>query len=177
MGDSRHILDRWDSWLVRHMVQCSEPNHRVERTGGSLHAPSSSWARFPLPPVAHAGVGQNPRTHDMSLITYPGIRGSLRIVATGPNDESERIYIEGDVAGLRSLAALITKLAEVDQATLNSLPSKGASEHIHVKRARWLTPDSAPEVVISRLDDKNGEFDETFVPRRTPPRGDIIHRW
>ena len=32
------------------------PNHCVERTGGSLHARRNSRVRFPLPPVAHAGV-------------------------------------------------------------------------------------------------------------------------
>ncbi len=38
------------------MTELCVPNHCVERTGGSLHARFSTSVRFPLPPVAHAGV-------------------------------------------------------------------------------------------------------------------------
>ena len=101
----------------------------------------------------------------------------MRVTVSKHSDESGRIYVEGDPIGLRSLAALIKRLADVDQKSLPTLPDTGASEHIHLKRATWLTPQSAIEVVVSRLDDKHGSFDETFVPRRSPPKGDITHLW
>jgi hypothetical protein len=111
------------------------------------------------------------------VIRYPGIRGQLRVATSSEPGEAGRIYIEGDAAGLRSLASLLTQLADLDQRTLPSLPDSGAAEHIHLDRAAWLTPQSAIEVVIGRLDDKHGSFDETFTPRSAPPMGDIEHRW
>jgi hypothetical protein len=113
----------------------------------------------------------------MTSITYPGIRGQLRVVASTDPDERGRIYIEGDPAGLKSLAALLIKLADVDQTELSSLQDHGASEHVHLQRSRWLTPQSDPELVVGRLDDKRGAFDETFTPRAVPPEGDLTHTW
>jgi hypothetical protein len=110
-------------------------------------------------------------------IKYPGIRGQLRVTVSKHPDEGGRIYIEGDPTGLRSLASLIKQLADVDLGSLSALPDTGASEHIHLKRAAWLTPQSAIEVVVGRLDQKHGSFDETFVPRRSLPKGDITHFW
>ena len=45
----------------------AEPNHCVERTGGSLHARFNSGARVPLPPVAHAGVRQQSLSNQPAL--------------------------------------------------------------------------------------------------------------
>jgi len=92
-------------------------------------------------------------------------------------DEDRRVYVEGDAAGLRSLAALLIQLADLDQSSLASLPGRGASEHVHLDRERWLTPQSVPELVVGRLEDKLGGFDVTFTPRATAAEGDIVHRW
>ena len=70
----------------------------------------------------------------MTSITYPGIRGHLHVAVSSDPDEDGRIYLEGDPTGLRSLAALLLRLAEVDQAALESLPERGASEHVHLGR-------------------------------------------
>lgn len=110
-------------------------------------------------------------------VTYPGIRGQLRITSSTRSGSECRIYIEGDPAGLRSLAALFTKLADVDQTSLPALPNRGASEHVHLERSKYLTPQSVPHVVIGRLDDKTGAYDETFVPRDSEVLGDITHVW
>jgi hypothetical protein len=111
------------------------------------------------------------------IVRYPGIRGNLRILTSSCPEEEGRIYIEGDPEGLRSLAALLEQLAGVDQQTLPSLPESGAAEHVHLERRKWLTPQSAREVVVGRLDDKAGCLDVTFRPRKARPHGIIEHHW
>lgn len=113
----------------------------------------------------------------MTSIKYPGIRGQLRVLVSQEPGKEQRVYLEGDPDGLRTLGALLLTLAELDQRALHSLPETGASEHVHLRRSDWLTSQSTDEVVIGRLDDKKGGFDETFEARRQPSNPEIVHEW
>lgn len=108
-------------------------------------------------------------------IQFPLIEGNLSVIVSQAAD-NENVYLRGDPAGLLSLAKILTSLAEVDQSKLPGLPSAGASEHIHLEANLDLSADSKP-LVIGRLDDKNGGFDETFQPRRTKRKTPIVNRW
>jgi hypothetical protein len=108
-------------------------------------------------------------------VIYSPLEGNLQVIA-GCEDETGTIYIAGDPKGLKSLARLLIELAEVDQTQLPSLPEMGASEHIHLQPDTHLGKGSLP-LVVSRLDDKNGKFDETFQKATKPSASPFIHLW
>lgn len=97
-------------------------------------------------------------------IKYPCIRGNTQAIAHS-EDGITTIYLSGDRDGLLSLSKIMKKLADVDQTKLEKLPDHFASEHIHLKPNLDLSKNSI-ELVISRLDDKNGNYDETFKKRQ-----------
>jgi hypothetical protein len=64
---------------------------------------------------------------------------------------------------LRSLAALLIKLADTNQNDNANLPI-GAREHIHLRPGNGLS-NSSEEVIIGRLDAKGtGAFYDRFIP-------------
>jgi hypothetical protein len=90
------------------------PNHCVERTGGSLHARLDCRVRFPLPPVAHAGVRQEiyPK-FALGLFLFGGIsdcdlrdsapNSALPLHCVGMTSEIMRpLFAPGSLAQLRS---------------------------------------------------------------------------
>ena len=106
---------------------------------------------------------------------FQGISGNLQAIAS-TDDGKTTIYLEGDRGGLLSLARLALQLAEVDQTKLISLPSTGASEHIHLKPDIDLSQTSN-ELVLGRLDNKIGGFDDTFKERSFKTPRSITHLW
>lgn len=77
----------------------------------------------------------------------------------------QEILIHGDPEGLRSLAALLLKLADLDQNNAPGLPI-GAREHFHLRPGLELS-NSSEAVIIGRLDAKGtGDFYNMFVPRK-----------
>jgi hypothetical protein len=108
-------------------------------------------------------------------IQFPLIEGNVWVaVSKDANDES--VYLHGDPAGLLSLAKILTTLAEIDQKTLPALPTNGATEHIHLEPDFDLSANSKP-LVVGRLDDKGGKFDETFRQRCNKRTTPIMNRW
>lgn len=99
------------------------------------------------------------------------ITGHLDIFITQNKDEFEGnvqywndILIHGDPEGLRSLAKLLLKLAELDQDTITDLPV-GAREHYHLQPKLDLS-DSSEQVIIGRLDAKGtGAFYDRYIPK------------
>ncbi len=91
----------------------------------------------------------------MKKIIFPGINGNLKISFDymGPNCELRScVSIKGDIEGLRSLANLLLKLAEVDQEEMVFLPA-GEAIYVDLNPSSQLNPDS--EVTrIGRLDGK-----------------------
>src|ERR1043165_3726864 len=84
-------------------------------------------------------------------------------IALGLSDWNE-VLIHGDPEGLRSLANLLLKLADLDQSTLTNVPD-GAREHYHL-RPRWELGNSSEQVVVGRLDAKGtGEFYDSYMPK------------
>jgi hypothetical protein len=74
------------------------------------------------------------------------------------------ILIHGDPEGLRSLARLLLKMADLDQDNIAELPI-GAREHIHLGPKLDLSS-SSEQVVIGRLDAKGtGDFYDRFIAR------------
>lgn len=74
------------------------------------------------------------------------------------------ILIHGDPDGLRSLANLLLKLADLDQDAIPHLPV-GAREHYHLQPKFDLSI-SSDEVIIGRLDAKGtGAFYDRYVPK------------
>jgi len=83
----------------------------------------------------------------------------------GKIEKWEEILIHGDPEGLRSLAALLIKLADTDQNNIVDLPV-GAREHVHL-RPRFELSASSEQVIIGRLDAKGtGAFYERYVPAK-----------
>ena len=111
----------------------------------------------------------------ISEISYPGIEGNLQVISD-TDEEGTVIYLDGDRLGLLSLARLATQLANFDQSKLEGLPSTGASEHVHLKPNVDMAASSS-ELVIGRLDQKHGDFDETFRERAHKETRAIVHRW
>jgi hypothetical protein len=98
----------------------------------------------------------------------PKIAGNLEI-----SKSQDGVFIGGDPPGLRSLAAILVWLADIDQESpLNSYPD-GWFSHIHlhardIEGFNSLTVFSE-EVILSRLDAKGtGEFPERYrnLPKR-----------
>lgn len=76
----------------------------------------------------------------------------------------QEVLIHGDPEGLRSLAALLLKLADTNQDNLTSLPS-GAREHIHL-RPKFDLSNSSDNVIIGRLDAKGtGTFYDRYITK------------
>ena len=84
--------------------------------------------------------------------TYPTVEGHVHIAR-----DRRRVIIAGDPKGLRSLANLLTFLADVDQEALAHLPV-GDRDHTHLTPGAHLTENS-DETEVCRLDAKGtGEF-------------------
>jgi hypothetical protein len=100
------------------------------------------------------------------------ILGNLDIIIDEQEDEFEGermkwtdILIHGDPEGLRSLARILLKMADLNQEDNTDLPV-GAREHIHL-RPKWELSNSSNQVIIGRLDAKGtGAFYDRFVPRK-----------
>jgi hypothetical protein len=99
------------------------------------------------------------------------IAGNLDIFIIQNEDEFEGniqywddILIHGDPEGLRSLANLLLKLADLDQGTILGLPV-GAREHYHLK-PKFDLSNSSDQVIIGRLDARGtGAFYDRYVPK------------
>jgi len=75
------------------------------------------------------------------------------------------ILIHGDPEGLKSLAALLVKLADTDQNDIVGLPT-GAREHIHLQ-PKYDLSNSSENVIIGRLDAKGtGVFYDRYIPKK-----------
>ncbi len=73
--------------------------------------------------------------------------------------------IHGDPEGLRSLANLLLKIANLDQESVAALPV-GAREHVHLRPNFGLSASSF-RVIVGRLDAKGtGEFYPGYVPAK-----------
>jgi hypothetical protein len=76
----------------------------------------------------------------------------------------QEVLIHGDPKGLKSLAALLIKLPDLNQNNNPNLPI-GAREHLHL-RPKLDISDSSEEVIVGRLDAKGtGAFYDRYVPR------------
>ena len=78
---------------------------------------------------------------------FPKLSGGISI-----RDEDGKIVIAGDPEGLRSLAGLLTWLADADQEQWPYLPAGGRA-HVHVYPKLDISADSR-EVELMRLDGK-----------------------
>jgi hypothetical protein len=99
------------------------------------------------------------------------IAGNLDIVIDGHEDESDGetgewqdILIHGDPEGLRSLANVLLRIADLNQNDILDLPI-GAREHIHLRPKVDLSS-SSQQVIIGRLDAKGtGAFYKGYIPK------------
>ena len=87
------------------------------------------------------------------------ITGHLDIFVTDNKDEFEgetetcqSILVHGDPDGLRSFARLLTKIADLNQDDITSLPI-GAREHFHLRPGIDISKSSV-EVIVGRIDAK-----------------------
>lgn len=82
----------------------------------------------------------------------------------GESTKWQDILIHGDPEGLKSLAALLIKLADMNQEEISDLPT-GAREHLHL-RPKFDLSNSSDNVIIGRLDAKGtGAFYNRFIPK------------
>lgn len=99
------------------------------------------------------------------------ITGSLDIVIDAHEDDTgdgtrewQDILIHGDPEGLRSLAKVLLRIADLDQNDVADLPV-GAREHIHLRPKIDLSS-SSRQVIIGRLDAKGtGAFYKGYFPK------------
>jgi hypothetical protein len=99
------------------------------------------------------------------------ITGHLDIFVSQNEDELDgkkeywnEVLIHGDPEGLRSLASLLLKLADLNQENLADLPA-GAREHEHL-RPKFELSNSSTEVIVGRLDAKGtGAFYDRYIPK------------
>jgi hypothetical protein len=99
------------------------------------------------------------------------INGHLDIIVSKNEDEFgdkkecwNEILIHGDPEGLRSLASLLLKLADVDQESIVTLPI-GAREHEHLPPGFELAK-SSEIVIVGRLDAKGTcAFYDRYIPK------------
>ena len=83
----------------------------------------------------------------------------------GVIEEWNEVLIHGDPEGLRSLANLLLKIADLDQDTVVGLPV-GAREHYHLRPNLELAASSV-EAIVGRLDARGtGAFYDMYVPRK-----------
>jgi hypothetical protein len=99
------------------------------------------------------------------------IIGHLDIIVTENEDELDgdkmqwkEVLIHGDPDGLKSLAKLLLKLADLNQDSVDGLPI-GAREHIHL-RPKFELSNTSEVVIVGRLDAKGtGEFYDRYIPK------------
>jgi hypothetical protein len=94
---------------------------------------------------------------------YPAVKGQI-FVQFSSNGGRPEVYLSADPAGLRSLAALCQALADLEQTSIEALPSMFASEHVHLLPGVHLGINSA-RLCLGRADDKRGELDPSHEPR------------
>jgi hypothetical protein len=102
----------------------------------------------------------------------PVITGNLDIFVVQNEEEFDGeiikwqdILIHGDPEGLKSFAAILIKLADINQNDIVDLPI-GAREHIHL-RPRFELSNSSEQVIIGRLDAKgSGAFYDKYIPAK-----------
>ena len=100
------------------------------------------------------------------------IAGHLDIIIDTKEDEWEgkiekwnEVLIHGDPEGLRSLANLLLKMADLDQNSIIDLPV-GAREHTHLRPKIELS-NSSVQVIVGRLDAKGTcAFYDQYVPKQ-----------
>ena len=77
-----------------------------------------------------------------------------------------QVLIHGDPEGLRSLANLLLKMADLDQDSIVNLPV-GAREHKHLQPKLDLS-NSSDSLIIGRLDAKGtGAFYDRYIPKES----------
>ncbi|MFD0752107.1 hypothetical protein ACFQZS_18275 [Mucilaginibacter calamicampi] len=99
------------------------------------------------------------------------IKGHLDIIITDNEDEFEgkiekwrEVLIHGDPEGLKSLAKLLIKIANLNQENVTEIPS-GAREHYHLRPNIELSK-SSEQVIVGRIDAKGtGEFYDGYVTK------------
>ena len=99
------------------------------------------------------------------------IIGHLDIIVTENEDELDgnkmhwkEILIHGDPDGLKSLAKLLLRLADLNQDNVDRLPI-GAREHVHLQPNFDLAK-SSEEVIVGRLDAKGtGAFYDRYISK------------
>lgn len=99
------------------------------------------------------------------------ITGHLDIFVTENEDELDgdkmqwkEILIHGDPDGLKSLARLLIKLADLNQDNVVGLPI-GAREHIHL-RPKFDLSNTSEVVIVGRLDAKGtGAFYDSYISK------------
>ncbi len=82
------------------------------------------------------------------------------------NDDKKEVLIHGNPEGLRSLAKLLLKIADLNQEEVEDkyLPA-GAREHYHLRPNIELS-NSSNDIIVGRLDAKGtGEFYDRFEAR------------
>ena len=100
------------------------------------------------------------------------ITGNLDIFVIQNEDECDGetikwqdILIHGDPEGLKSLAALLVKLADTNQGDIIGLPI-GARDHIHLQ-PKYDLSNSSENVIVGRLDAKGtGAFYDRYIPQK-----------
>ena len=99
------------------------------------------------------------------------ISGHLDIIVTENEDELDgekmqwkEILVHGDSDGLKSLANLLIKLADLKQDNVDGLPI-GAREHFHL-RPKFELANSSEKVIVGRLDPKGtGAFYTNYISK------------
>lgn len=99
------------------------------------------------------------------------ITGNLDIIIDGHEDDTgdgtlqwQDILIHGDPEGLRSLAKVLLRMADLNQDDIADLPV-GAREHIHLRPKIDLSC-SSQQVIIGRLDAKGTcAFYKGYLPK------------
>jgi hypothetical protein len=82
----------------------------------------------------------------------------------GEKENWKEVLIHGDPEGLRSFAAYLIRLADMDQNSIEGLPV-GAREHKHL-RAGFELSLSSNDVIVGRLDAKaTGHFYDRYIPK------------
>ena len=99
----------------------------------------------------------------MKRESYPDVTGNVEI-STGDHG----IFVGGDPEGLRSLASLLSWLADRDQNTIPNMPD-GERDHTHLHPGCQLSNNSV-ETEICRLDAKGtGELPSDYEPAQQSP--------
>ncbi|MEN0054854.1 MAG: hypothetical protein AAGC65_14360 [Mucilaginibacter sp.] len=99
------------------------------------------------------------------------ISGHLDIFVADHEDEFEGektkwqdVLIHGDTEGLKSFAALLISIADLNQDDIKDLPI-GAREHIHLQPGFDISKSSV-EVIVGRIDAKGtGTFYDRYVEK------------